>query len=72
MDPICSDDDDNTEFMMSMIAESGAQHLGEEEAAGDDSNTDIYLILTSEGLEQSGDDADQQTLNGDQDENVYI
>jgi hypothetical protein len=50
--------------------EAGADahhHVKEEEADDDDaSNTNIYLNMFNDGIEQSNDGADQQT------ENVYI
>jgi hypothetical protein len=51
-----------------MIAGADAHHHVEEEEAGDDnaSNTNIYLNISDDGVEQSDDGADQQT------ENVYI
>jgi hypothetical protein len=57
---------------MDMIAGGDAHHHVEEEATGDASNTDIYLNMSGDGIEQSDDDADQQTHNADQDDNVYI
>jgi hypothetical protein len=76
MDP--REDEVGNEFLMNMIADGNikeeeeagadAHHHVEEEEAGDNdaSNTNIYLNMSVDGIEQSDDGADQQT------ENVYM
>jgi hypothetical protein len=75
MDP--REDEGCNQFLMNMIADgnvkeeeagANAHHHVEEEEAGDDdaSNTNIYLNMSGDGIEQSDDGSDQQT------ENVYI
>jgi hypothetical protein len=75
MDP--REDEVGNQFLMNMIADgnvkeeeagANAHHHVEEEEAGDDdaSNTNIYLNMSGDGIEQSDDGSDQQT------ENVYI
>jgi hypothetical protein len=70
MDP--REDDVGNQFLMNMIADGNveeeeagvdAHHHVEEEEVGDDdaSNTNIYLNMSSDGIEQSDDGADQQT-----------
>ena len=56
---------DVEQFLMDMIA-SGSNAAGNVEEAGDTSNTDMYLNMSGEGIEQSGDD------DGDHQANVYI
>ncbi|RLM78830.1 hypothetical protein C2845_PM12G12850 [Panicum miliaceum] len=61
-------DEDANQFLMDMIAGGDAHHV--EEGAGDDaSNTDIYLNMSGDGIEQSEDGADQQTENPSASEN---
>jgi len=57
---------DDEQFLMDMIA-SGSNAAGNVEEAGDTSNTDMYLNMSGEGIEQSEDDDD-----GDLQANVYI
>jgi hypothetical protein len=61
MDP--REDEVGNQFLMNMIANGNI----EEEDAGDDdaSNTNIYLNMSGDRIEQSDDGADKQT------ENVY-
>ena len=56
---------DGEQFLMDMIA-SGSNAAGNVEEAGDTSNTDMYLNMSGEGIEQFGDD------DGDHQSNVYI
>ena len=63
MDPRCDVDDE--QFLMDMIA-SSSNVVGNVEEAGDTSNTDMYLNMSGEGIEQSEDD------DGDHQANVYI
>ena len=56
---------DDEQFLMDMIA-SGSNAAGNVEEVGDTSNTDVYLNMSGEGIEQSGDD------DGDHQANVYI
>ena len=56
---------DVEQFLMDMIA-SSSNVVGNVEEAGDTSNTDMYLNMSGEGIEQSGDD------DGDHQANVYI
>ena len=56
---------DVEQFLMDMIA-SSSNAVGNVEEAGDTSNTDMYLNMSGEGIEQSGDD------DGDHQANVYI
>ena len=70
MDPRCDVDDE--QFLVDMIASgSGAPaHVEEADAneeAIDGSNTDVYLNMFGEGIEQSRDDAAV-----DQEANIYI
>jgi hypothetical protein len=75
MDP--REDEVGNQFLVNMIADGNvkeeeagadAHHHVEEEEAGDNdaSNTNIYLNMSVDGIEQSDDGADQQT------ENVYM
>jgi hypothetical protein len=75
MDP--REDEGCNQFLMNMIVDgnveekeagANAHHHVEEENAGDDdaSNTNTYLNMSGDGIEQSDDGADQQT------KNVYI
>jgi hypothetical protein len=74
MDP--REDEVGNQFLMNMVADGNvkeeeagadARHHVEEEAGDDDaSNTNIYLNMSSDGIEQSDDGVDQQT------ENVYL
>ena len=80
MDPRHEEEDE--QFLMDMIASgSGAAGHMEEtyaeqaddgnEQADDASNTDVYLNMSGEGMEQSGDDvADQEAA--EQEANVYF
>ena len=53
---------DDEQFLMDMIA-SSSNAVGNVEEAGDTSNTDMYLNMSGEGIEQSGDDdADQEAI----------
>ena len=57
---------DDEQFLMDMIA-SGSNAAANVEEAGDArNNTNMYLNMSGEGIEQSGDDA------ADQEANVYI
>ena len=56
---------DVEQFLMDMIA-SSSNAVGNVEEAGDTSNTDMYLNMSGEGIEQFGDD------DGDHQANVYI
>ena len=57
---------DDEQFPMDMIA-PGSGAAANVEEAGDACNTDVYLNMSSEGIEESGDD------DGDhQEANVYI
>ena len=56
---------DDEQFLMDMIA-SSSNAVGNVEEAGDTSNTDMYLNMSGEGIEQSEDN------DGDHQANVYI
>jgi hypothetical protein len=59
------DEDANNQFLMNMTTGDDAHHVEEEEAGDDANNTDIYLNMSGDRIEQSEDGANQQT------ENVY-
>jgi hypothetical protein len=70
MDP--KEDEIGNQFLMIMIADGNVEeeeanadahhHVEEEEASDDDaSNTNIYLNMSADGIEQSDDGAGQQT-----------
>jgi hypothetical protein len=66
MDP--RDDEEAHNFLTGMIA--GGAHV--EEAGDDGSNIDMYLNMAGVGIEHSGDDADDQAHNAEQEDNVHI
>ena len=57
------------QFMMNMIAKGGGPDGYVDEQADDDSNTDIYLNMSGDGLEPSSREDDGAA---DQEANVYI
>jgi hypothetical protein len=62
--------DDANQFIMDIIAK-GSVFAHIKEKADDASNTDIYLNMSSEGIEQYEEERTQDD-NDEQDNNVYI
>ena len=76
MDPRQQTDAEDEQFLLSMIAEGGGAQGDAPEQADDDSNTDIYLNLSGDGIEapsiQDHTAAEQDDAAGEQSANVHI